>query len=102
MLSSVDNKVDFVKILSSVDNKVEFVKIPSSVDRRTYLFNSTSNIKMLQHPPYTPDLAPYDFWLCPKLKKELAAGREFHVWLRESTWILTEGFCKNLLIQCKI
>ena len=25
-------------------------------------------IKTLPHPPYSPDLAPYDFWLFPKLR----------------------------------
>ena len=26
------------------------------------------SIKTLPHPPYSPDLAPYDFWLFPKFK----------------------------------
>ena len=30
----------------------------------------------LDHPPYSPDLAPYEFWLFPKLKKHLS-GRKF-------------------------
>ena len=25
-------------------------------------------IKTVSHPPYSPDLAPYDFWLFPKLR----------------------------------
>ena len=25
-------------------------------------------IKMVPQPPYSPDLAPYDFWLFPKLR----------------------------------
>jgi hypothetical protein len=29
-------------------------------------------IKLLSHPPYSPDLAPADFFLFSKLKKELA------------------------------
>ena len=33
-------------------------------------------ITLLPHPPYSPDLAPCDFFLFPKLKKELA-GRRF-------------------------
>jgi histone-lysine N-methyltransferase SETMAR len=32
---------------------------------------------LLPHPPYSPDLAPSDFYLFPKLKSELA-GRRFH------------------------
>ena len=28
-------------------------------------------IKTVCHPPYSPDLAPCDFWLFPKLKEKL-------------------------------
>ena len=31
---------------------------------------------MLQHPPYSPDLAPSDFFLFPKIK-EILKGRHF-------------------------
>src|SRR5258705_9720168 len=34
------------------------------------------NIEVLPHPPYSPDLAPSDFWLFPKMKDELR-GRHF-------------------------
>jgi hypothetical protein len=30
------------------------------------------SIKMIEHPPSSPDLAPADFFLFPKVKKELA------------------------------
>jgi histone-lysine N-methyltransferase SETMAR len=29
------------------------------------------NVKMFEHLPYSPDLAPADFFLFPKVKKEL-------------------------------
>ena len=32
-------------------------------------------IKTVLHPPYRPDLAPYDFWLFPKLKEKLRGCR---------------------------
>ena len=32
-------------------------------------------IKTVPHPPYSPDLAPCDFWLCPKLKEKLRGCR---------------------------
>lgn len=32
--------------------------------------------EMLNHPPYSPDLAPCDYYLFPKLKKELR-GKKF-------------------------
>ena len=35
-------------------------------------FLAKKGIKLLSHPPYSPDLAPADFFLFPKLKKELA------------------------------
>jgi histone-lysine N-methyltransferase SETMAR len=34
-------------------------------------------VKLLPHPPYSPDLAPCDFYLFPKIKKELG-GRSFN------------------------
>jgi histone-lysine N-methyltransferase SETMAR len=35
-------------------------------------FLTKKEVKLLSHPPYSPDLAPADFFLFPKLKKELA------------------------------
>ena len=32
-------------------------------------------IKTVLHPPYSPDLAPCDFWLFPKLKEKLRGCR---------------------------
>ena len=32
-------------------------------------------IKTVPHPPYSPDLAPSDFWLFPKLKENLRGNR---------------------------
>ncbi len=37
----------------------------------TLAFIGSSNINMLAHPPYSPDLAPCDFFLFPRLKAEL-------------------------------
>ena len=33
---------------------------------------SSDSITVLPHPPYSPDLAPLDFWLFPYLKEKLA------------------------------
>ena len=38
-------------------------------------FVATNGIRVLPHPPYSPDLAPCDFWLFPKLKSDLAGVR---------------------------
>ena len=32
-------------------------------------------IKIVPHPPYSPDLSPCDFWLFPKLKENLRGCR---------------------------
>jgi hypothetical protein len=46
---------------------------PQSTPRRLCRSSSRKkNIKLLSHPPYSPDLAPADYFLFPKLKKELA------------------------------
>ena len=39
-----------------------------------YLHNE--RVELLPHPPYSPDLAPCDFFLFPRIKKELK-GRRF-------------------------
>ncbi|GFW66942.1 histone-lysine N-methyltransferase SETMAR [Trichonephila clavipes] len=35
-----------------------------------------NNVEILPHPPYSPDLTPYDFWMFPQLKK-LLRGKHF-------------------------
>jgi histone-lysine N-methyltransferase SETMAR len=40
-------------------------------------FLANHNMLSLLHPPYSPDLAPADFFLFPKMKKQLK-GRRFH------------------------
>ena len=35
-------------------------------------FLAGKNVQMLEHPPYSPDLAPADFWFFPKVKAALA------------------------------
>jgi len=39
-------------------------------------FLATKQIIVLEHPAYSPDLAPSDFFLCPKIK-EILKGRHF-------------------------
>ncbi|GFV66968.1 histone-lysine N-methyltransferase SETMAR [Trichonephila clavipes] len=40
-------------------------------------FLKQKQIKVIEHPPYSPDLAMCDFWLSINLKKNLR-GRHFH------------------------
>ena len=39
-------------------------------------FFGKHNISQLQHPPYSPDMAPCDFFLFPKIKNQ-SKGRTF-------------------------
>ncbi len=47
------------------DNASSHTAIP------TLAFIGSSDILMVPHPPYSPDLAPCDYFLCPRLKVEL-------------------------------
>jgi histone-lysine N-methyltransferase SETMAR len=42
----------------------------------TQKFLAKQKIDVIPHPPYSPDLAPYDFFLFPKMKLKLK-GRQF-------------------------
>ena len=35
----------------------------------------SEKVKVLNHPPYSPDLIPYDFFLFPRLKKMLSGNK---------------------------
>ena len=37
-----------------------------------FFFLSSENLIVLNHPPYSPDLSPCDFFLFPRLKKMLS------------------------------
>ena len=38
-------------------------------------FLASEKMKVLNHPPYSPDLSPYDFFLFPRLKKMLSGNK---------------------------
>jgi histone-lysine N-methyltransferase SETMAR len=42
---------------------------------RVRKFLAKKSITKMDHPPYSPDLAPYDFWLLQKLKNALMGQR---------------------------
>ena len=57
--------------------KVLFRRVRRCLDSFTRSrFLQEINLKVIEHPPYSPDLAPCDFWLFPKLK-EMLAGRHY-------------------------
>ena len=43
----------------------------SHTARKTIEFLTQQNVEMLDHPPYSPDLSPNDFFIFPKIKNEL-------------------------------
>jgi len=49
---------------------------PSHTSVLTHYFLAKNKIAVIPHPPYSPDLAPCDFFLFPKLKLKLK-GRRF-------------------------
>jgi len=42
---------------------------------KVHEFLAKNSITKMDHPPYSPDLAPCDFWLFPKLKNALKGQR---------------------------
>ena len=40
-----------------------------------FFFFSSVKVKVLNHPPYSPDLSPCDFFLFPRLKKMLSGNK---------------------------
>ena len=38
-------------------------------------FLASEKVKVLKHPPYSPDLSPCDFFLFPRLKKMLSGNK---------------------------
>jgi histone-lysine N-methyltransferase SETMAR len=45
---------------------------PVHTAQKVQQFLAKKNIQVLPHPPYSPDLAPADYFLFPTLKRELA------------------------------
>jgi len=51
-------------------------KAPSLTSVFTHQFMAKNKMAVIPHPPYSPDLAPRDFFLFPKMKLKLK-GRRF-------------------------
>jgi transposase len=49
---------------------------PEIPSLRVSQFLAGKGISVMDHPPYSPDLAPADFWLLPKLKS-VRKGKRF-------------------------
>ncbi|KAI6647818.1 Histone-lysine N-methyltransferase SETMAR-like [Oopsacas minuta] len=73
------------KVITAIESQIEKTGIrgillhhdnaSSHTVIRTREFLENSGLKTLPHPPYSPDLAPCDFWLFPRLKDQLRGRR---------------------------
>jgi histone-lysine N-methyltransferase SETMAR len=57
-------------------NRLHHDSTPAHMSLKTTEFVTNSNMGIVPHPPYSPDLAPCDFALSPKLKFKLM-GQHF-------------------------
>jgi histone-lysine N-methyltransferase SETMAR len=64
-------------------------------------FLATKQITVLEHPTYSPDLAPFNFFLFPKIK-EILKGRHFDVIvdIRSNTTAALKAFSQNQFQNC--
>ena len=53
----------------------------------------------LKHPPYSPDLAPCDFWAFPTLKRQLRGTRFSSDEVRKVTAAVLRGMSQNNLFH---
>lgn len=64
-------------------------------------FLAKNSITLMEHPPYSPDLAPCDFFLFPKIKSELKGTRYESVdAVKEVTARLLNSLSENELQHC--
>jgi len=64
-------------------------------------FLATKQITVLEHPAYSPDLAPSDFFLFPKIM-EILEGRHFYVIddIRSNTTAALKAILQNQFQNC--
>jgi transposase len=64
-------------------------------------FLAKKSITKMDHPPYSPDLAPCDFWLYPKLKNALKERRFADIPdIQRNVIKLLRGFSENDFQNC--
>ena len=70
-------------LLVSIRNDIAKDGQESSFDMTTHplisvrlsLFLASETVTVLNHPPYSPDLSPCDFFLFPRLKKMISGNK---------------------------
>jgi len=64
-------------------------------------FVATKQVTVLEHPAYSPDLAPNDFFLFPKIKKILKGGHFDDIDdIRSSTTAALKAIPQNQFQNC--
>jgi histone-lysine N-methyltransferase SETMAR len=63
-------------------------------------FLAKISITKMDHPPYSPDLAPRDFWLFPKLKNALKGQRFADLSDFQHMKMLLQGILENDFQDC--
>ena len=84
-LESFTEKVFLLNLLISIRNADRApVSVASNYSHDNALAHKSATVQeylkesgldVLDHPPYSPDLSPCDFWLCPRLNEKLAGHR---------------------------
>ena len=52
-----------------------YMTTPPFITVRLLFFLVSEKVEVLNHPPYSPDLSPFDFFLFPRLKKMLSGNK---------------------------
>ena len=52
-----------------------YMTMPPLISVRLLSFLASEKVKVLNQPPYSPDLSPCDFFLFPRLKKMLSGNK---------------------------
>ena len=52
-----------------------YMTTPPLISVKLSFFLASEKVKVLNHPPYSPDRSPYDFFLFPRLKKMLSGNK---------------------------
>jgi histone-lysine N-methyltransferase SETMAR len=74
--SSVDDRAEGTKGDNLAQNQLHHDNASPHKTRLIQIYLDQNGIHLIEHPPYSPNLAPCDFWLFPKIKS-IIAGRSF-------------------------
>jgi histone-lysine N-methyltransferase SETMAR len=88
-LKPVFQKVTEQRVISGVKNmKILHDNAKPHVAKIVKTYIENEGIITIDHPPYSPDLAPCDFWLFSKIKRELSSHPDVESLKSEITEVL--------------